>query len=271
MARFQFDPYRANYTVSQTGREFQLRLLQRSQAIFSTLLNLLPSNYVSTVMGPSYTVELKAVAVELAKIELALEDIDRDRDFSTTRPEFLYSIVGYLLLTNGRLPALEFSDTEFRDFLLALVAIYFQGSVPQAVRDVASLFLSGDVRVTENFLEVRAGASGLDISDQFGFGIDTIIPEGGGFPSNLIPVDSTIRLLLDIVRPAHTLFRIRYIFQDRYLPNDSIGKVLDAMRWALRTYHYDDFRAYWSGLQNRDRLGRKVNQTVTDEDHSDDF
>jgi hypothetical protein len=47
MARFQFDPYRLNYTVSQTGREYNLRLLQRAQPIFNQLLNLLPSDYIS--------------------------------------------------------------------------------------------------------------------------------------------------------------------------------------------------------------------------------
>ena len=43
------------------------------------ILNLLPSNYISAIQGPNYTIELKAVAVELAKIELALEDVDLDR------------------------------------------------------------------------------------------------------------------------------------------------------------------------------------------------
>lgn len=271
MARFTYDPNRLNYTVSQTGREYQLRLLQRAQAIFSTLLNLLPNNYVSAVQGPNYTVELKAVAVELAKLELSLEDVNRDRDFATTRGDFLYSIVGYLLLTNGRLPPMEFSDKEFQNFLLALVAIYFQGSVPKSIRDVAALFLSGDVVVTENFLLVRAGASGLDISDQFGFGIDIIAPPGGGFPPNAMAIDAMIRLLLDIIRPAHTLFRIRYIFQDKYVPNDTAQTVLDAMSWSMRNYYYDDFRTYWSGIRDRDRLGRKVNLTVTSEDHSEDF
>jgi hypothetical protein len=271
MPRFVLDPNRLNYTVAQSGREYQLRLLYRSQAIFSALLNLLPSNYISTIEGPNYTVELKAVAVELAKLELALEDVDRDRDLRTTRSEFLYSMVGYMLLTNGRLPPLEFSDEEFRNFLLALIAIYFQGSIPKSVRDVVTLFLKGDVWVTENFLMVRARSLGLDISDQFGFGIDVIAPPGAGFPENAMAVDTTIRMLLDIVRPGHTLFRLRYIFQDKYLPNGVAGKVLDAMRWAMRTYHYDDFRSYWSGLRDLDRLGRKTNQVVMNEDHSDAF
>ena len=271
MARFTYDPNRLNYNISQTGREYQLRLVQRAQTIFTTLLNLLSSSWISSIEGPNYTLELKAVAVELARIELALEDVDRDRSFATTRSDFLYSIVGYLLLVNGRIPPMQWSDTEFQNFLLALIAIYFQGSVPKSISDLATYFLTGDVLVTENFLLVRQGASGYDISDQFGFGIDVIANSGGGFPDNMVAIDATIRMLLDVIRPAHTLFTIRYIFQDAYLPNGVAQQVLDTMSWSMRNYYYDDLRSYWSGLRDRDRLGRKQNQRVYHEDHSQDF
>ncbi len=271
MARFVFDPNRLNSTVSQSGKEYNLRLMQRAQTIFTTLLNLLPSSYISAVQGPNYTNAMKAVAVELARIELALEDIDRDRGFATTRSDFLYSIVGYLVLVNSRLPDLGFDDEAFRNFFLNLIRIYFQGSIPKSMSDVVHLFMTGDIEVTENFLLVRKGASGYDISDEFGFQIDVIAPPGGGFPVDIFNADSAIRQILDLVRPAHTLFRIRYIFTDHYIPNDTIGKILDAMRWRMGIYYYDDFRSYWAGIRDRDRLGKKVNQTVTGEDHSDDF
>lgn len=270
MARFTRDPNRLNYTVSQTGKEYNLRLLARANSIFSTLLRLLPSNYISTVQGPNYTNELKAVAVELARIELALEDINEDRSFETTRSDFLYSIAGYLLLLNGKLPALAFDDEEFRKFLLALIRIYFQGSIPKSMADAAALFYKGEeIKVTENFLLVREGASGYDISDQFGFQVDIIT--GGAFPPDVFALDSGTRTLLDIIRPAHTLFRIRYIFGDDYLPNDTLGKILDASRWRLAAYFYDDFRLYHGGIRDRDRLGTKVSHAVVDEDHSEDF
>jgi hypothetical protein len=271
MARFVFDPNRINYTVSQTGKEYNLRLMQRAQTIFTTLLNLLASNYLSAVQGPNYTNALKAVAVELARLELALEDIDRDRAYDSTRSDFLYSIVGYLVLVNNKLPELGFNDEEFRNFFLNLIRIYFQGSIPESMSDVVRLFFSGDIRVTEDFLLVRKGASGLDISDEFIFQIDVVAPPGGGFPPNVFEADSAIRQILDLTRPAHTLYRIRYLFSDTYLPNDTIGKVLDAMRWKMGIYHYDDFRSYWTGIRDRDRLGKKVNQQVVGEDHSDDF
>lgn len=269
MPRFQVDPNRVNFTLSQTGREYNLRLLQRSQSIFTQLLSLLPSNYASTVEGPNYTVELKAVAVELARLELALEDINTDLDLSYTRSEFLYTLVGYFIFLNGKLPQMSFSDEEFRNVLVNLIRIYFQGSIPKSMADVVSLFISNEIKVTENFLLIRKGGTSLDISDQFGFDLDIIIPLGAGFPPNLFEADGIIRQLIDILRPAHTLYRMRFIFQDRYIPTN--GKVLDAMRWAMSNYYYEDFRSYWSGIRDRDRLGRKTNVTVTSEDHSMDF
>lgn len=270
MARFVLDLNRLNFTIERKGKEYNLRLLQRAQSIFSTLLNLLPSNYTSAIQGPNYSNELKAVAVELARIELALEDVDLDRDFRHTRVEFLQSIIGYLVFLNGRIPALEFDSEEFRRFLLSLIKIYFQGSIPESIEDAVALFVNKDFEVIENYLLVRAGASGLDISDQFGFQI--IIETTGTFPEDLFDLDSALRTVLDVVRPAHTLFRIRYLFEDEYIPNgDEVGEILDAFRWRMASYYYEEFRSYWGGVKNRDRLGKKQNQAVVNEDHSFDF
>lgn len=270
MARFTIDPNRVNFSVYRRGKEWNLRVLQRGQAIFSNLLNLLPSNYISGIQGPNYTVELKAVAIELAKIELALEDINLDLNYNRTRSEFLYTIIGYLVFLNGRLPALEFDDEEFRTFLLNLIRIYFQGSIPQSIKDATDLFVSDDFNVLENFLLTRLGASGLDISDQFGFQIE-ILP-GGVFPPGIFDIEGSLRIILDIIRPAHTLFRIRYIFTDDYNPNeDTTGQIIDEYRWRLASYYYEDYRSYWSGVRDRDRLGKKVCKAVTAEDHSGDF
>lgn len=273
MARFTFDPNRTNYDIQQQGREYQLRLAQRSQAIFTALLNLLASNYVSSIGGPSYTQELKAVAVELARLELALEDVNGDMNFgalqgqASTRSDFLWSIIGYFVLVNDKIPPLQFSDASFKSFLLQLIAIYFQGSIPKSMADVADLLLpTGNVTVTESFLLVREGASGLDISDEFTFSVDVTAAPGGGFPPNAMNVDATLRQLLDIVRPAHTLFLIRYIFNDEYL-----GPIIDKMRWDLSSYYYDDFRSYWPGILNRDRLGKKTNKAIVGEQHGPDF
>ena len=276
MARFTFDNVRLNYSVSPTGKEFNLRLLQRAQTIFTTLLNLLPSSYTSATQGPAYTNALKAVSLELGRMELALEDIRSDYNFALTtqaqtRSDFLFSIIGYLVLANGKIPPLQWDDATFRQFLISLIRIYFQGSIPKSMVDVVDLFYSGNVTVTEDFLLVRKGAAGYDISDEFAFQIDITAPSGGGFPPDVFDDDSATRLILDLVRPAHTIFRLRYIFTDQYIPNDTFKVVLDAMRMSLGAYYYDDFRSYWVGIRNRDRLGTKTNMAVTGENHSADF
>jgi len=269
MARFIVDPSRVNFSIDRTGKEYNLRVLQRAQVIFTNLLNLLPSNYISAIQGPNYSTELKAAAVELAKIELALEDVDLDRSFEHTRSEFLQSIIGYLLFLNGRIPPLDYDDEEFRRFFLSLIKIYFQGSIPKSIADATALFVTEDFKVLENFLLVRQGVTGLDISDEFGFQIDIFTTNT--FPPDLFVLESALRIILDLVRPAHTLFRIRYIFTDKYNPNEPTGKVLDAMRWRMASYYYEDFRVYCGGIRDRDRLGHKVNKAVTNEDHSLDF
>lgn len=122
-------------TIVEKGTAYNRALVVRAQALFTNLLNLLPSSYISTVQGPNYTEELKAVAVELARLELALEAVSYDADFRYTRTEFLYQTVGYLVYLNGKLPKVSFDDVEFRSFLLKVIGIYFRGSVPAALKD----------------------------------------------------------------------------------------------------------------------------------------
>lgn len=269
MARFTFDPNRVNFNTHRSGKEYNLRVTQRAQSVFSTLLGLLPSNYTSAVQGPNYTNELKAVAVELAKIELALEDVDLDGDYNRTRSNFLFSIIGYLVFLNNRLPSLEFDDQEFRLFLLNLIRIYFQGSIPKSIEQATDLFLDSDFNLLQNYLLVREGQANLDISDQFGFQIRVLTTNE--FPPEIFNLQSSIRTVLDIIRPAHTLFTIRFIFTDEYIPNDPVGNIIDSMRWKMSNYYYEDYRSYWTGIRDRDRLGKKESQAITDEDHSHDF
>lgn len=267
--RFVNDPNRLNHTVDQDGKEYNLRLIQRTQSIFKNLLDLLPSNYISTIEGPNYTVETKAVALELARLELALEDVKFDVDYETTRTDFLYTLIGYMVFANGQLPRTSYDDEQFRQFLLQVIGIYFKGSIPSALLQGVELFFLGELTLTENFLLARLPHSGFDISDEFGFQVD-ILDTSSGFPPDVATLEFNTRLILDIIRPAHTLFKIRYIFTDHYNPNNGAG-ILDSASWRMASYYYDDFRVCPDGLQDIDRMGRKVNQQVVAEDHTGDF
>lgn len=271
MPRFVTDPDRLNLTTSQSGKEYNLRLVQRAQTIFTNLMDFLPSSYISTIKGPNYSVELSAVATELARIELSLEDVNSDQDFTKTRTDFLYSIIGYMVFLNNKLPEINYDDLEFRTFLLNVIAIYFEGAIPPAMLEAVDLFFSGGPLLFENFLLTRNPNSGLDISDEFGFQVD-VTDTATGFPADVFALDSNTRLILDIIRPAHTLFKIRYIFTDKYNPNPTQGSViLDSSRGTLSSYCYEDLRVYPQGLFDIDRLGVKINRVVIAEDHSGDF
>lgn len=265
MARFEQDPLRLNHPVTPSGKEYNLRLIQRASAVFSTLLNLLPSTYIATVESANYTLDLKAIGIEIARLELALEDVDTDRSALTARPEFLYQVLGYLLFLNGKIPPVSFDSEEFRKFFLSVLRLYFSGSVPSTMKGAAELLFSTGVTITENFLLLRGGASGLDISDQWGFTIT--LDNNNSFPPDFFNLDSALRQLIDVLRPAHTLFRFRVLFTDKYNPNDGQG-VLDAMRWRMSNYYYEDARKYCEGILDKDTKGHKDSVVVTDEDHS---
>jgi hypothetical protein len=252
---------RQNFVLGDRGLEYERRLSDRAHGVFASLLQLLPSNYTSTVEGPNYTAELKAIAVEVAHLELSLEDVDRDRDYEKTRSEFLQSMVGYLVCLS-RKPELDFDDAEFRHFILSILGFFFEGAVPKGMVSATELFTDGAVKLTEYFK--LAGTPGIDISDQHTFTLE--VDASSGFPIDVFRADSSVRALLDILRPAHTIYRFRYVFTDVYDEDDI--RASDEVRYRLSIYHYDDVRAFFQGVAGKSRLGKKSNQQIFAEDHT---
>ncbi|MGW8179811.1 MAG: hypothetical protein ACWGQW_13785, partial [bacterium] len=127
--------------------------------------------------------------------------------------------------------------------------------------------------------EARKPGSAFDISDQFGFGVDVFLEDPGSI--DVFLADRNIRILLNIIRPAHTLFRLRFILGDEYVGNqdpnstsDSTGlnaKILDSLSSVISSYDYEDFRKYVEGVAGIDDLGVKKSKSVIAENHSGDF
>lgn len=226
------------YPLVEDGKGYNRLLLSRSQAILNALINLLASNYDSSVVGPNYTVHLKAMATELARITIVLEQLGTDISPEEVRSEFLWETVGYLVFLNQQVPDLEFDDESFRAFLNRIIEIYFMGSTPDAIRKGIELFTSDEFVIRENFKEDTR-----DISEQFGFGVDFELE--AEFPKDPFILDRNVRLLLEIIRPAHTLYRLRHVFKD---DADLIDRISDDSEWSLRDYHYDDVRFYCGGM-----------------------
>jgi hypothetical protein len=271
---------RYNLNAFESGEEYLARLSSESDIVFRILLSLLSSYFQTTIDGPNYARQLKAVAVELSRVRLMLEDIKQDTDFATTRTEFLYQTVTSVLFPKpSGAPDLRKGDVDFREFLREIVKIYFAGSVPDSIKKAVELVTGGIVVVRENFEEARRPGSGFDISDQFGFTIDVLLENPGQI--DVFLAERNIRILLAIIRPAHTLYTLKFILQDLYegpgpKPQDpgsnvQTNKVKESFVYSLSQYGYEDFRRFVEGVRGTDVLGSKVLVSVKDEPHDGDF
>lgn len=267
---------RANSNAYESGEVYQGRLQTEVTKNFSILLALLSSYWKSKVDGPYYARSLKAIAIALGQIKISLDEIYNDSEYALTRGEFINQVVTYLAFPEDPVD-LKKSDVEFRDFVSQLITIYFKGSVPDSIKQAVELITGTDVVLHINYEDARQPGSGLDISDQFGFSIDVALNS----PSQIdtILCDRNIRIVLQILRPAHTLYRIRYILSDEYLGNNALPyigprppkKIEDALNMMLKDYRYEDFRKYVLGIYKVDADGTKKAYTASLEDHSSDF
>jgi hypothetical protein len=268
---------RVNFNTFEEGEQYLNRLSDEANRNFKIFLTLLSSYWQSTIDGPNYTREIKAMAIELARIRLALDDIRTDTYYNRVRADFLYQVLTSVLFPQREGPPdTGLSDLDFRDFLLEIVKIYFQGSIPKSMKDAVELFVTGQVRIIEAFEEARIPGSGFDISDQFTFCIDVIVDSPGS--TDVFLADKNIRILLNIIRPAHTLYKLRFILEDEYLgqkdPDPDVNKpdkITDTFSFVLSCYGYEDFRRFVEGVEGIDLLGTKKAVPITGEDHSADF
>ena len=268
---------RINFNTYEEGEQYLNRLSDEANRNFQIFLTLLSSYWRSTIDGPNYTREIKAMAIEFARIRLALDDVRTDTYYDRVRADFLYQVLTSVLFPQrDGPPDTGLSDLNFRDFLLEIVKIYFQGSIPKSMKDAVELFVTGDVRIIEAFKEAQRPGSGFDISDQFTFYVDVILDAPGS--TDVFLADKNIRILLNIIRPAHTLYKLRFILEDEYLgqkdPDPDVNapnKVTDAFSWTLSCYGYEDFRRFVEGVKGIDLLGTKKAVSVVAEDHSNNF
>jgi len=266
---------RINQNSDDSGEEYESRLLVAADEEFRILLRLLSSYWQSTIDGPNYARELKAMAIALSRIRMSLGDIQNDTYYVATRTEFLYQVVTSVVFPNPQtdgIPDLQKTDVDFRVFLQQVISLYFKGSVPDSVKKAAEIITGGTVTVREAFLEARKAGSGLDISDEFGFDVEVILSSPGSV--DVFLADKNMRILLNIIRPAHTLYRIKYVLQDAYRGQQTKtnpNKVVDSFTFDLANYGYEDFRKFFTGIYGVDQDGFRRSSNVISEDHSGDF
>lgn len=260
---------RVNFNTFEEGEEYFNRLIQEASQEFKIFLAMLSSYWQSTIDGPNYTREIKAMVLEMSRIRLALDDIRSDITYTNTRTEFIYQVISSMMFP-GEIPDPGLSDQDFRDFLLQILGTYFKGSIPSSLQNIVELLVNGQVIIKENFEETRKPGSFFDISDQFGFTVDVILDSPGSM--DIILAEKNIRILFYIIRPAHTLYRLRFILKDEYTgqkdaEKGQFSKMKDAFNWILSNYGYEDIRKLIEGIEGVDFLGSKKIKSVTGEVH----
>lgn len=266
---------RINFNAFEAGEEYLSRLNEEADKHFRVFLALLSSYWQSSIDGPNYAREIKAMALALARIRISMDDVRSDTYYETTRTDYLYQVLTSVLFPQKEgAPDPQLADADFRSFLLKIVDIYFAGSIPDSMKKAVELFVNGTVVVKENFLESRKPGSGFDISDEFGFTIDVLLPSPGA--TDVFLAEKNVRILLSIIRPAHTLYRLRFVLQDEYVGQQNpdefkFDKIEDSFTFDLANYGYEDFRKFVDGVYRVDDLGTKRPVFVTSEDHSDDW
>lgn len=241
------------------------------ESILAVFHELLPSNYVSEVRGPHYTLQYQAAAEALADLQIAVQEVFADSVFDLTRPEFLFQLLGSLVFPDGErrgVPLVD-GDVSFRSFLHKILLLLLEGSTLATVEGGARAVYGDDAIITVREPGLTPGS---DPSDRFRFEVEVTYPNGTispfrqfnlneDLPGDLeldegelleVPYDTfppdmaqslrNAHLVIGALKPAHTLFDIRHVFREFF------GIIFTEQSYtALTQYEYEDFRKYCRG------------------------
>ena len=257
--------------------------------IMEVFLQVLPSNYVSQVQGPIYTMQFQAAAEQIAAIQIAAQESFADTVYDYTRSEFLYKILGALVFPDAQqqgYPEIS-GDITYRQFLKQMVILLLQGATKDSIKDGVELLTDATVEVIERAVAARlleGGRSAWTEDDQHTFeinvsnfletiaedaesGLPSVEHDLYGFPEDPFRLQKNVTLVLRALKPAHTLYDYRHLFKDAF------GDLFtDTYSWEMDNYYYQDFRRFWLGAE---KITGTAGETLTDrslfQDTSRDF
>lgn len=237
--------------------------------ILQVFKELLPSNYLSQVVGPNYTIQFQAIAEQIAEFQVSAQEIFGDKANDVIRPEYLYQILGSTVFLNTEqngYPKLS-GDKSYRDFLTQMVILLLQGATKVTIEQgLALLVKNGTVfTIIENAIMKRKQGL-VSNRDQFTFEIN-VVNSSTSFPSNPFVLEDNVRLVLQALKPAHMLYTYRHLLQEAF------GQLFeDTVSVGLDTKYYDDTRKWCCGaLQITGTEGETLSQRNLFQDLTRDF
>lgn len=270
----------APFDANSQGRRIVVQ--DQTDRIMEVFLQLLPSNYVSQVMGPHYTLQFQAAAERLADFQITAQELFADSNFDYTRSEVLFQILGSLVFpdaqTTGGWPTIN-GDLTYREFLRRMITLLLQGSTAQTMKEGIELLTDAVVTVIERGVEARKlkGTSSWGSDDAFTVEINVTgsrtITVGGqtvtleDFPADPFILAENVRIILRALKPAHVLYDFRQLFTETLAPIFS-----DSFSLEYSDYHYEDLRKYCLGIREiTGTLGVTLNDRSLFSDPTRDF
>lgn len=203
---------------------------------------LLPSNYPKDPYNSNLALYHRFNARELARIKVSNDDIGRDAQYITTRPEYLHQILGERLFLGNKIAPTNYNDETYREFLVAIKNTYLRGSKVEDIEALASQFTGQEVIIKELYRELRKADTSLDVSDTNMMVVEALI--NGSLPSgyNIESLLNDLNFYINLVRPAHVLYDTRLIWTETIDVNKTIGVYFgDTGGGCIPLYLYDPF------------------------------
>lgn len=223
------------------NKGYRRQLYNRSIDILSQLQGLLPSNYPN-----DYSTDIaqfnRVMAREFARLKGDIDSLNSDKQYTTTRVEYLHQILGERLFLGDNITPVNYNSETYRDFLISIKNAYLAGSKVKVMEALASKFTGHTVNIKELYLQARESNSSLDVSDTHMMVVDVFIEDmlRNGYNINTLKRD--LDFFINLTRPAHVLYDTRLIWTETIVVNKIYDIIFgDTGGGCIPVYDYIDF------------------------------
>ena len=195
-----------------SGIEYLKELDDLTRVIQDRMLRNLPSNYpkdLNTNLAGLY----RAIAEELARLQMDSSQLNDDRYFKFTRTEYLFQILGDLLFLGEKSINEDLNDVEYRDFLLKVKKAYMGGSRADNIQSALSDILSLPIELKEVYQSLRIKNTYYTLKDTHKMFFE-ISMDHAKSSNNIGLLLSDIKFFIDLIKPAHTLYQTRLVWTE---------------------------------------------------------
>jgi hypothetical protein len=205
---------KVNNKKFKSGIEAQKQLLQLTRSIQDQLLKNLPSNYPKD-RNTNLAEFFRAVSKEFARLQISSSEVNEDKYNDSTRTEYLFQILGDSLFLGEKAINENLSDVSYRDFLLKVRNAYYEGSRKQNLEGAVSDIIGLPVVIKELYLDLRKKDSSYGLKDTHKMFFD-ILMDNVTSASSIGVLLEDIKFFIDIIKPAHTLYDTRLIWNETF-------------------------------------------------------